>query len=531
MTKVNQNQAQLGSRLLNIYQGEREDQGRDIYEKIGQGCVFYLHVAGGKQITLRKEKACETKTAHLALRILCGIAFVVTLPLSLIGMALIKASKTHQKAHEAALASLKIEEINSKSEKPGELNSDSKPLSSKAVKPGELNSKPPSSKEDSKPQSAKQETKKRETASMQNPMTPHASTAKQEQKAGGNPSLEEMRKRRLEYLSKSSPTKVKAASTPANLKLPSTTQSSPSPSIQKPLNQQTEEKVLTQELKAILNDFSNLIFDAITSMENLEKEANDKLTKENDKVPQQEKTLQQKLEIAKEFEDKAKAAETQFLQKKQTLYNQSFKQINNFWTTNKETIAYNSLYIKESNELINLMKDVFDKKRSLEAAIDAKKNRELLELELKKATSVVTPVSVEIPAAKEFEKVKKFIEENPKNLDVPLLLNYLRTMQSMTLEERPRILNSLKYIINECKIREISIFQNNKFDADNALGLAIKFDSTPELEIVKNLIDYIKETEKRKKSKQPSMLLFSSQYIALNKDKKVKLTKLFAIKD
>lgn len=97
----------LGTRILNTYEGTRSTK-KDSFEKLSDICGFFLHQAAGKKIILH-QGSCEVKTAHVALRILAGLAAVLTLPITILGLIFTSLSKSHSKVHEQSLIPSKKE--------------------------------------------------------------------------------------------------------------------------------------------------------------------------------------------------------------------------------------------------------------------------------------------------------------------------------------------------------------------------------------------------------------------------------------
>lgn len=487
VNKPAENIPTIGNRLFNSYDRARTEKS-DKLEKLGQVYTYCLRKAVGKQVTLTPGKPCDIKTANIALRILFGVAAAVTLPFTLIGILLTALSKTHKKAHEAAVNSLKIKDAPPvpaapvlENKKTADVPAESKVVNRKPVLSNVLPNPEPEKKEEIQPKQNPTPQQQNPTPQQQN-QTPQPKTIqpaegqtipkiifklpnnvhplKQEQepeKTQQNPLVNETKNAQPEDAGK-----LKAE--PANLQ-------QPQPPVQ-----------LTQEqLKAAM---------AVVLLANA--------MKNNPNNPPQN-PAQNAPQPAPAVNPVQNPIHT----------NAAVKMDENTNNNNQDPIK----------NPVNADSKEQPKDQSNVQANEQKTN------EAAQKPPVEKPKKLEIPRRDKLEDVKKFIEENPDELKPDLMIEFLtfkkQTHRILT-KDHSNSINVLLYLIAEFDKKDKQVLLSKKDDRD-ALVLAIKRDRTDNFVIINELYKYAKK----------KLIALDKKYIDevnkqndLSKEQKKKLTKL-----
>lgn len=92
-------------RFITIFDRSNTTTPADCLERSAKGCLFFWRVGKGCTEYNLNNNSVETKTHHLAIRILCYVLAVVLFPVTLLGAGLCALSKTHRHAYRQLLAS------------------------------------------------------------------------------------------------------------------------------------------------------------------------------------------------------------------------------------------------------------------------------------------------------------------------------------------------------------------------------------------------------------------------------------------
>lgn len=548
---TNQKNVSMGIRLFNSYR-EEVNRNKDCFEKAGEICIFYLHTVAGKKILLHKDQPCEIKTAHLALRIFCALSFVVTAPLTLVGVLLISLSKTHKKAHEEALKSLqidnkKVEDEASKEENNQEIKDKQRGDKEKSQKNNQptADKKPSDQKKDSK-----QEHPKKDLSLINY----------------NEPTTEDLRDLRLEKFQNEFKNKELSTNTQT---VPHTTTKQEKASANNKIAPNSKE--IHAALQPILTQLLDIKNDVFFRIKKIENEITTDLKNKKQNIGQ---NIEVQLQEAQLFAEQTKKADEEFRIKIEPLKKETILNIEKLLKENHEKIQkYTSVtYLTSCNESIEQIKALFSK-ASLKIALEAKAEVELLQKKKAEAEPPLkeaqtkdkglknppvneskkenplnanqkpqekNPGSTQNQAAKpmgqpkkeapkeiEFPKcntvdMRQFIENN-NSQKVPLLFHYLNNYgpffdQSSKEDQMNGKLTELKKkklaVINLLEAMQnpiIPIFKEMKFDPDDAISLAVKHDRTKDFVILTKMLAHAN----KQFGKQDAFKAFGKEYISL----------------
>lgn len=93
----------IGTRVFNTYDRAAHERQEDNAEKIGRVFSFFAHTALGHTVS-----GSKIKTAGFATKFFSGIAAVLILPFTLLGVALLGFSESHKQAHKMALKTINV---------------------------------------------------------------------------------------------------------------------------------------------------------------------------------------------------------------------------------------------------------------------------------------------------------------------------------------------------------------------------------------------------------------------------------------
>ncbi len=514
----------IGSRLFNIYEGEREEK-IDIKEKLGQVYIYFLSQAIGQRVVLKKAQKSDIKTSQLAFRILFGLAALATLPFTCIGIILVALSKTQKKAHELALNSLQV---------------------NNPVK----DNKPPQNEKIEKPVMApvkdvKQNAKSDKAIPIENKKVKDPNPQEKLQ----NPPKNGKAKIRLIF-KKPEPEKQDQSIQLPNQNIEPKENKNPIDSEKKSDAAQAKPVANTAPLTSILDKIGNLLSDTISKIEELEGKAKVEfktlyatgaLAKMNleQSLNYQEKLvlLQEKhVKLLNDFNENVKKQVASNLNPDREIIdkhkNPSFNQFYFELKEELDLVMNKSYFIFIQDEINNVSShmariqqedlqefdmddfpedfdDIDENPENINEEEDlapAKKNTKEEKAEVKATTPSPQPQKLVYPSREDAEAVKVFIENNPQEHSLELLkhcLNHQETINKIRSKGKCNYADSIVKLIDELEKKQIKIFPLYKYDENDALGLAIRFDRTDDKKIIKRLITYINNLPLNKENSNP----------------------------